>query len=139
MTHNGRSISAGILGIVLTVAVNLFSPIYLDWAPAFVISIFAIYVYRLNTIKDGLITALLTYVVSNGILGTLTLAVFYASNEPYPAFTVDPYTMLSPILTATSALLATYIGVGLAKKITPPPKTPSPPQSSDIPPDLQSV
>jgi pheromone shutdown protein TraB len=133
-----QSIKAGILGFVLAVMVNAFSPVYLDWVPAFVVAIFAIYVYRLSTLKDGLVTAFMTYIFSNGILGTLTLATYYASNEQYPAFTVDPYTMLSPVITATSAVIAAYVGVWLAKKRTPPPQR-TQPQPTDIPPELQTV
>lgn len=135
-----QSIKAGILGTILALVVNLLSPVYLDWVPAFIVSIFAIYVYRLSTLKDGLIAALLTYILNNGILGTLTLAVLYVSNEPYPQITIDPYTMLSPIITAISALVAAYIGIWLTTRGKPPtPKQPSPPQSTDIPPELQTV
>jgi cytochrome c biogenesis protein CcdA len=133
-----QSIKAGIIGLVLAVMVNVFSPVYLDWIPAFVVAIFAIYAYRLSTLKDGLVAAFMTYIFSNGILGTLTLATFYAQNKQYPAFTVDPYTMLSPLLTAITAVIAAYVGVWLAKRRTPlPQRTQS--QSTDIPPDLQTV
>jgi hypothetical protein len=132
-----QSIKAGIIGTVLAVVVNLISPVYLDWFPAFIVAIFAIYVYRLNTLKDGLIAAFMTYIFNNGILGTLTLATYY--NQQYPAFTVDAYTMLSPLITAISALAAAYIGVLLTKQRTPPPPKQQPQQTTDIPPELQTV
>lgn len=133
-----QSIKAGILGVVLAVMVNVFSPVYLDWVPSFLVAILAIYIYRLSTLKDGLITAFMTYAFNQGILGTLTLAVYYTRNEQYPAFTVDAYTMLSPIITAISAVIAAYIGVWLAKKRTPPPQR-TQQQSTDIPRELQTV
>jgi uncharacterized membrane protein len=133
-----QSIRAGIVGFVFAVIVNVFSPVYLDWVPAFILAILVIYVYRLSTLKDGLVAAFITYIFSSGIVGTLTLAIYYTQNEQYPAFTVDPYTMLSPVLTAISAVIAAYIGVWLAKRRTPPPQK-TQPQPTDIPPELQTV
>ena len=133
-----QSIKAGIIGTILTVIINISSPIYLDWLPAFIIVILVIYIYRVNTLKDGLVASFMTYIFNSGILGTLTLATFYTSNEQYPAFTVDPYIMISPILSAVTAVIAAYVGVWLAKKRTPPPQK-QPPQPTDIPRDLQTV
>jgi pheromone shutdown protein TraB len=133
-----QSIKAGIIGAVLAIIVNASLPVYLDFIPGFVIAIFVIYVYRLGTLKDGLVAAFMTYIFNNGILGTLTLAIYYAQNEQYPAFTVDTYTMLSPLITAISAVIAAYVGVWLAKKRTPAPRK-TRQESTDIPPELQTV
>jgi hypothetical protein len=133
-----QSIRAGIVGFVFTVIVNVFSPVFLDWIPAFIVAILVIYVYRLSTLKDGLVAAFMTYIFSSGIVGTITLAIYYAQNEIYPAFTVDPYTMLSPVLTAITAAIAAYVGVWLAKRRTPPPQK-TQRQPTDIPPELQTV
>lgn len=136
--HMDQGIRAGIIGTILTVIINISSPVYLDWLPAFIIVILVTYVYRVSTLKDGLVASFMTCIFNSGILGTLTLAIFYTSNEPYPQFTVDPYTMISPILTAISAIIAAYVGVWLARKRTPPPQKQQP-TPTDIPPDLQTV
>lgn len=134
-----RSIGAGILGIVLATIINIsiiISP-PLDWLPTFIIVIIVIFVYRLGTVKDGLIAAFMTYIFSQAIIDTLVIADYYTSNRTY-TLTITAYLLPDPIITAISALIAAYTGVWLARKRTPPPLK-TQPQQSDIPPDLQTV
>ena len=127
-----QSIKAGVYGFLLAVVINLFSPIYLDFVPSFLAAILAIYIFRLGTLKDGLVAAFMTYIFSDGILGTISLATLYFANEPYPSFDVDVWTMFSPIVSAVTAVIAGYIGVRLAQKrkparelpLSPPPQLP---------------
>jgi hypothetical protein len=134
-----QSIKAGIIGIILAVIINItiYIPPPLDWIPTFTVALFVIIIYRLNTIKDALIATFMTYIFNQGILSTLILATYYASNEPNQTITIDPYLILSPILTAISSIIAAYIGVTITKKRKPPQKTQ--PQPTDIPPELQTV
>ena len=129
-----RSIKAGVSGFLLAVVINLFSPIYLDFVPSFLVAILAIYIFRLGTLKDGLVAAFMTYIFSDGILGTISLATLYFANEPYPSFDVDVWTMFSPIVSAVTAVIAGYIGVRLAQKRKPAQELPAP-----IPPQLPPV
>lgn len=135
-----QSIKAGIFGfalaVILTISLPISIPAPFDFLPTFIIAILVIYIFRLDTIKDGLIATFLTYIFSQGILGTLTLAIYYTANEPY-TFTIDPYLILSPIISAVSTLIAAYIGVWLAKQRPQPQKQPS--QPTDIPRDMQTV
>jgi hypothetical protein len=110
------SIKAGISGFLLAVVINLFSPVYLDFVPSFLAAILVIYIFRLGTLKDGLVAAFMTYVFTEGILGTIDLATLYFTNETYPSFNVDIWTMLSPIASAVTAVIAGYIGIRLARK-----------------------
>lgn len=133
-----QSIKAGIVGTVLAVIVNVANPLYLSFLPTFIIAIVVIFIYRLGTLKDGLIAAFMTYMFNEGILTTLYVALLYAANQPYPTVTIDPTIILSPILSAISAAIAAYIGVWLARKRTSPPQK-TQPQPTDIPRNLQTV
>jgi hypothetical protein len=110
------SIKAGVSGFLLAVVINLFSPVYLDFVPSFLAAILVIYIFRLGTLKDGLVAAFMTYIFTEGILGTIDLATLYFTNETYPSFNVDIWTMLSPIASAVTAVIAGYIGIRLAQK-----------------------
>ena len=110
------SIKAGISGFLLATAINLVSPIYLDLIPSFLAAIMVIYIFRLGQLKDGLVAAFMTYIFTDGILSTISLAISYSANEPYPSFNVDVWTMLSPIVSATTAVIAGYIGILLAQR-----------------------
>jgi hypothetical protein len=110
------SIKAGISGFLLAVVINLFSPVYLDFVPSFLAAIWVIYIFRLGTLKDGLVAAFMTYIFTDGILGTIDLATLYFTNETYPSFNIDIWTMLSPIASAVTAVIAGYIGARLAQK-----------------------
>ena len=114
-----RSIKAGVSGFLLAVVINLFSlfsSIYLDFVPSFLVAILVIYVFRLGTLKEGLVAAFMTYIFCDGILNTLGLASYYFANESIPSFNVDVWTMFSPIVSAVTAVIAGYIGVRLAQK-----------------------
>jgi hypothetical protein len=110
-----RSITAGVSGFLLAIIINLFSPIDLDFIPSFVAAIIAIYFFRLVTLRDGLVATFMTYVFNEGILGTLYFATLYFTNTPYESFNVDVWIMLSPIVSAVTAVIAGYVGVLLAK------------------------
>jgi len=114
------SIKAGISGFLVAIVINLFSPVYLDFVPSFLAAILVIFVYGLDTFRDGLVAAFMTYIFNEGILGTISLAILYSSNEPYPSINIDIWTMLSPIVSAITAVIAGYIGVWLALKKKPP-------------------
>jgi hypothetical protein len=113
------SIKAGVTGFLLAVIVNLLSPVYLDFAPSFLAAFLAIYLFGLGTLKDGLVVAFMTYIFNDGILGTISLAMLYLANEPYPSINIDIWTMLSPIVSAATAVIVGYIGVRLAQKRKP--------------------
>jgi len=122
-----RSIKAGVSGFLLSIIINLFSPIYLYFIPSFLAAIFAIYIFRLEALRDGLVAAFMTYIFSDGILGTITLAMLYSANEPYPSFDIDIWIMFSPIVSAVTAVIAGYIGVWLVQKMKPARELPPPP------------
>jgi len=124
-----RSISAGIFGFLLALIINLFSPVYLYFVPSFLAAIIAIYAFRLEALRDGLVAAFMTYIFNDAILGTLSLALYYFANEQYPAFTIDVWTMASPIVSAVSAVVAAYIGMLFAQSRRP---------AKELPPIVQS-
>ena len=113
------SIKAGVSGFLLAVAINFLSPVYLDFVPSFLAAILAVYFFRLGTFKEGLVAAFMTYIFTDGILGTISLATYYFTNEPYPSFNVDVWTMFSPVVSAATAVIAGYIGVWLNQKMRP--------------------
>jgi len=124
-----RSIRAGISGFSMAITINLFSPVYLDFIPSFLAAIFAIYIFRLGTLKEGLVAAFMTYIFNEGVLGTMTLAMLYTENKPYE-LTVESWMVFSPIVTSITALIAGYIGMRLVQRIKPshelPPSLPPP-------------
>ena len=126
------SIKAGVSGFLLAIVINLLSPVYLDLVPSFLVAILVIYIFRLGTLNDGLVAAFMTYIFTDGILSTIGLAMSYFANEPYPSFNVDIWTMLSPMVSAATAVIAGYIGIQLAQKGRRPRELPPliPPQSS---------
>jgi hypothetical protein len=129
-----KGIKAGAFGTVLAVVVNIFLPVDLDFVPSFIVAIFVVYVFRLETLKDGLVATFMIYIFNEGILNTVGLALLYFSNEPYPMITIDSWLILSPIIAAISTLVAGYIGIWLAKT-----RKPSPESLQPIPPEMQSV
>jgi uncharacterized membrane protein YdcZ (DUF606 family) len=129
-----QSIKAGVYGFLLAVVINLFSPIYLDFIPSFLVAILVIYIFRLGALKDGLVAAFMTYIFTDGILGTIVLATSYFANQPYGPFNIDVWTMFSSIVSAVTAVIAGYIGVWLAQKRKPARELPAP-----IPPQLPPV
>ena len=129
-----RSIKAGVSGFLLAVVINLLSPVYLYFIPSFLVAILVIYVFRLGTLKEGLVAAFMTYIFCDGILNTLGSATYYFANESIPSFDVDVWTMLSPIVSAVTAVIAGYIGVRLAQKRKPARELPP-----SLPPQLPPV
>ena len=129
-----RSIKAGVYGFLLSIIISLlFSQINLYFIPSFFAAILMIYVFRLEALKDGLIAAFMTYIFSDGILGTIVLAIFYYENQPYPSFNVDAWIMLSQIISPVTALIAGYIGVWLVQKMKTARELP-PPSPQPLPP-----
>ena len=126
-----KSIRAGVIGFSFSLIMNMFSPTNLFFVPSFLGSILAIYLLRIETFKDGLITSLLTYLFNDAVLGSLILATAYIENQPY-TFTVDILTVFIPILSAVTAVISTYVGVKLVRRA----KTNQrlPPQIKPIPP-----
>jgi hypothetical protein len=113
------SLKAGIYGFILAFAVNVTSPVNLYFLPSFLAALLVTYFFRLSTLKDGLVAAFITYIFNDGVLNTLGYASFYFTNEQISAFTVDVWTMLFPIVSAASAVVAAYVGVWLANKRKP--------------------
>lgn len=131
-----QSIRAGVAGFLLALFINLFSPINLFFIPSFLVAILVIYIYRLKTLKDGLVTAFMTYIFNDGILGTIALATFYVTNELYPSFDVDIWLVLSPVVASITAMIAGYVGIWLVHKMKPTRELPPPPP---LPPPMQPV
>jgi hypothetical protein len=127
------SIRAGVYGFLIAVVINLFLPWNLYFVPSFLVAILLIYLFRLETLKDGLMAAFITYIFTDGILSTITLATYYFSNESYPSFNVDAWIMLSPVVELFTAVIAGYIGVWLAQKSRPVRES-APPLPPQLPP-----
>jgi uncharacterized membrane protein YfcA len=83
-----------------------------------VVSILVIFIFGLDTLKEGLVASFMTYLFTIGITSTVAGAIYYYANEQY-VLTFDVYTVVSPILTAMTAVIAAYVGVWLAKKRKP--------------------
>jgi hypothetical protein len=124
-----RCIIAGIYGALLSLFINLFSPVYLYFLPSFLAAIFAIYTSRLRTSREGLVASLMTFLFGDALSNTLVAATYYLTNEPY-MLTIDIWVVLSPILSALFAVLAGYVGVRLVGRTKPtremPPSLPPP-------------
>jgi len=137
-----KSIRAGISGSILAIVINLVLASLLTlsdiliFIPPFVAAIFTIYISRLDNLKDGLVASFMTYILNEGILGTISLATFYVTNESYPSFNVDILTVFYPIVNAVSAFIAGYVGILLVHKMKPPQELPPPPP---LPPPMQPV
>jgi len=120
-----RSIQAGVSGFLISVVITVFSPVFLDFIPSFLSAIFAIVIFRLEVLKDGLVTSFMTYLFSQGILNTLAAAIYYMTNEPY-TLTIDIWIVLSPIVTSITAIIGGYVGVWLVQRMKPTPSLPPP-------------
>jgi len=129
-----KSITAGISGFLIAIVIYFLSPVELYFIPYFLAAILAIYFFKLETLKDGLVAAFMTYIFADGILSTLYLATLYFPNTPYPSFNVDAWTMVYPIVSAVTALIAGYIGVLFVKATKPSRELPPIPQSQVPPP-----
>ena len=127
------AIRAGISGFLVALVINLFSPVFLYFVPSFLVALLAVYFYRLGTLKDGLVAAFMIYIFTDGILDTIGLATYYAENKVYPSFNVDVWTMLYPLVSAVTAVIAAYVGVWLTRIRKTPPGLP-PETSPQLPP-----
>jgi hypothetical protein len=127
LVNMDRSIVAGITGFLLAVVINVLSPVSLYFVPSFLVAILVIYFFRLGTLKDGLVAVFMIYVFNDGIYETLVGATLY--NQLYPAFYVDAWTVISPIVSAVTAVIAAYIGVLFAQARKP---------AEELPPIVQS-
>ena len=110
-----QSIKAGVYGFLLAVVINLVSPIYLYFIPSFLAAMLVVYLYRIGTLKDGLIVAFTIYIFNDAFLNTIGLASLFLANEMY-TWSVDIWTVLYPTINTITALIATYIGVWLVQK-----------------------
>lgn len=122
-----QTIKAGISGLIIAVVITVISPINLDFVPQLVASIIAIYIFDIRTNKDGILAALMTYLFSIGILGSISLALLSVSNEIIN-FPTDAWSIIDQTFTPLTALAAAYVGVWLTKMrrpmATPPPPPP---------------
>jgi len=110
-----RYLVIGLIGAFLSVAISFFSSVDLYFIPSFVASIFIIYTYRINELKESLIATFAVYVFADGILGTLVLGQYYILNETIifmPGFWDVVLYPFNPI----SAFIAAYIGVRISPK-----------------------
>jgi hypothetical protein len=130
-----RSIRAGISGFFLAIVINLFTSGLLYFIPSFLAAMLTIYVYRLETLKDGFVTAFMTYIFNDGILSTIVLATYYFENLPYEV-SIDIWLVLYPIANAVTAMIAGYIGIWFVHKMKPTRKLPPP---FPLPPPIQPV
>lgn len=125
-------IRAGIYGASLSLLFGLFfSNLY--FIPSFFATILMIYVSRLLTLREGLVTSFMTYVFSDGILTTIAAAIYFFTDEPY-VLTVDIWVVILPLASAFSAIIAAYVGVRLAQKAKPVQELPQ-----SLPPPLPPV
>ena len=106
-----RSIKAGIAGLALAVIINLTIslPLYLEFVPSFLAAIIAIFIFKIGTFKDGLVTTLITYFFNDQILNSIALALYYMEKKQY-TLTVDTSAVFSSIIEAATAIIAAYIG-----------------------------
>jgi len=113
-----QTIKAGISGVAIAVFITILasglSPISLDFVPQLVAAIIAIYIFDIRTNKDGILAALITYLFSIGILGSISLALLSVSNETIN-FPTDAWSIIDQTFTPLTALVAAYVGVWLTK------------------------
>jgi hypothetical protein len=129
-----RSIRAGISGFLLALTINFLTSGLLYFIPSFLAAILIIYLYRIETLKDGLVAAFMTYIFNDGILSTIGLATYYFENTPYEV-SVDIWLVLYPIANAVTAMIAGYVGIWLVHKVKLARELPPPP----LPPPMQPV
>ena len=115
-----QSIKAGVVGFSLAVIINVFLPVALpltlEFVPAFLAALIAIFYFKMRTFKDALVATLITYFFNDAILTSFGLAQYY--NKPYP-LTADASAVLSPIIEAITAIIAAYVGARLVQGIKP--------------------
>jgi hypothetical protein len=124
--NTDKTIKAGVSGFILAIIINLLlSSVYLYFLPSFLAAIIAVYFFRLENLKDGLVVAFMTYIFNDAVLATAELAWLYSENKPY-SISVDIYTVFSPIINAVTALIAGYVAVRLVRRMKPSRELPSP-------------
>lgn len=128
-----QGIRAGISGFFLAVIINLFTSGLLYFIPSFLTAIFIVYIYRIETLKESLLAALMTYIFNDGILGTIVLATCYLESRPYEV-SIDMWLVVYPIANALTAIIAGYVGIWLVHKMKPARELPSPPLPTPIQP-----
>ena len=130
-----RSMRAGISGFLLALTINFLTSGLLYFIPSFLAAILIIYLYRIETLRDSLVAAFMTYIFNDGILSTIVLATYYFENMPYEV-SVDIWLVLYPIANAVTAMIAGYVGIWLVHKMKPTRELPRPPP---LPPPMQPV
>ena len=130
-----RSIRVGVSGFLMALTINFLTSGLLYFIPSFLASIFVIYLYRIETVKDGLITAFMTYIFNDGVLGAIVLATYYFENMPYTLY-VDIWLIFYPVANAVTALIAGYVGIWFVHKMKQERVLPPPPP---IPPSMEPV
>jgi hypothetical protein len=115
-----RSIKAGIAGLALAVIINLTIslPLYLEFVPSFLAAIIAIFIFKIGTFKDGLVTTLITYFFNDQILNSIGLALYYLEKKQY-ILTVDMSAVFSSIIEAVTVIVAAYIGARVVQGMKP--------------------
>lgn len=112
-----RDLSIGIFGAFLSTMIFFLSPprINLYFLPSFLSTIFVIYVYRINDIKDALIVASSVYLFTNGILGAAILGSCFMEGIPYNTNWIPQlWEVILYTFEPVSAFIAGYIGVRLS-------------------------
>lgn len=110
-----KLIKAGIAGFVIAVVVDLFSPVDLLFVPPFVASMIAIYFFELKAVKDAVLVALIIYIFSDWVWGSLGVIALLVSKQSI-TYTVDIWITLNQVLGPITALLAGLAGSELAEK-----------------------
>jgi len=121
-----RILTAGLFGAFLSVMINSLSPMgNLYFLPSFLSSIFIIYLYKVNNIKEALAIAFAIYLFADGVIAALILGYCYFNHEPYSkmieGWIPELWEVLLYTLNPVSAFLAGYIGARLtsrAKEVT---------------------
>ena len=113
-------LKAGALGIVLSVAMNVLSPANLYFLPSFLASLVAVYAFRIQRLGESLATAFMIYLMTDGILGTLILGMFYYTNTPFEiSFVPGLWEALSYTISPITAFFAGYVGAKVFPKRPP--------------------
>jgi hypothetical protein len=131
-----RSIRAGITGAMLAIVVNYLLQTNLYFIPSFFAAILVIILFRLGTLKDGLIVAFMTHFFNIEILSFLSAASIYNTAYTIPNVGLD--VVLSPLFDLITALIAGFAGPWLVHRMKPPPPSPEhelpPPLPKPLPP-----
>jgi hypothetical protein len=123
-----QSIKAGAVGFALAVIINLFLPTslptILQFVPSFLAAIIAIFIFKVGTFKDGLVTTLMTYFFNDATLNLIGFAYYYFEKKQVPP--VDASTVVYPVIEAVTVIIAAYVGARLVQSMKPPKESLSP-------------